>query len=68
MQPWKSKVEVKYRPLPMLKHTLADQFAHVERDVAVVFNGAFARRMPRQTFGQPLACEQSLPQRLWLGG
>jgi len=37
---WKSNVELKYRADGPLKHTLADQFAYVERDVALVFNGA----------------------------
>ncbi len=41
-QPWKSKVGAKYRAHWLLKHTLADQFAHVQRDVAVVFDRASA--------------------------
>ncbi len=68
MQPWESNVEVKYRAQRLLKHPLADQFAHVERDVAVVFDGAFAFWAPSQTFRQPLACEHALPRRAGLGG
>jgi hypothetical protein len=34
----------------------------------VVFNGAFAFRMTKQTFRQPLACDQALPQRAMLSG
>ena len=67
-QPWESNVEVKYRARRLLKHTLADQFAHVERDGAVVLDGAFAFWMPRLTFRQPLAGEHSLPQGLRLDG
>ena len=50
----------------MIKYTLADQLAHVERNLAVVFDGAFAFRMPRQTFRHRLACEYALPPRLGL--
>jgi hypothetical protein len=67
--PWKSDVELKYRADGPLKNTLTDQFAYVERDVAVVFNGAFAFRFcDKRAFRQPLACGESLPPRLWLGG
>jgi hypothetical protein len=40
---------------------LADQFAHIERNHPVIFDCAFALRMTKQTFRQPLACDQALP-------
>jgi hypothetical protein len=60
--------EVKYRAHRPLKHMLADQFAHVERDGTVVFDGALALRSsvacrdgaPRYS----LASDQPLPGRL----
>ena len=67
-QPWEGNVEVKYRTDRLLKHPLTDQFAHVERDRAVILDRAFTFRMPRQTFRQPLACEHALPQRTGLVG
>jgi hypothetical protein len=39
-QPRKAQVEVKYRAHRLLKHLLADQFAHVERDRPMVFDSA----------------------------
>jgi hypothetical protein len=48
---------------------LADQFAHVKRDRAVVFDCAFAFRFrDKQAVRQPLACDHSLPPRPRLGG
>ena len=49
-------------PSPRLvKHMLADQFAHVERNHPVIFDCTLAFRMTKQTFRQPLACAQALP-------
>jgi hypothetical protein len=36
------RLSVEVAAVMLLKHTLADQFAHVERDRAVVFDGALA--------------------------
>jgi len=67
-QPRQAQVEVKYRAYPVVKHSLADQLAHVERNHAVVFDGAFAFRLPKQTGWQPVARDQALPQRARLSG
>jgi len=45
---------MKYRAYPMVKHVLAGQFAHLERNLAMVFDGAIAfrfcfKRATRQT-------------------
>ncbi len=65
----KRKLSWKYRAYRLLKHMLAHQIAYVERDLAVVFDGAFAIRFrDKRAVWQPLACGDSLPPRLWLGG
>jgi hypothetical protein len=58
---YQSQVEVKCRAHWLIKHMLADQFAHIERDRPVVFNGALAFRLTKQTVRQPLACCHPLP-------
>ena len=66
-QPRKSNVEVKYRAHRPIKHMLADQFAHVESDLAVVFNSPIALRFRlKQALRQPLACNYTLPPSLRL--
>ena len=44
-------MKTKYRAYPVVKHSLADQLAHVERDPAMDFDGAFAFRMTNSPFG-----------------
>jgi hypothetical protein len=52
------------RPISVFKYVLADQFAHVECDVAVVFDSAFAFRFrDKRAFRQRLAGYHSLPPR-----
>ena len=48
---------------------LAHQIAYVERDLAVIFDWAFAFRFgDERAVWQPLACEHALPPRLRFGG
>ena len=42
---------MKYRAYSVVKHSLADQLAHVERDRALVFDCAFAFRLTNRRLG-----------------
>jgi hypothetical protein len=60
-QPRKGNVEAKHRSHGLLKHMLADQFAHVERNVAVIFDGTFTFGTAKHWVRQRLACDRALP-------
>jgi hypothetical protein len=48
---------------------MTDQFAHIEGNVAVIFDGAVALRfLPKKVLRHWLACEHALPPCLRLGG
>jgi SAM domain (Sterile alpha motif) len=56
-QPWISNVGAKYRAHRVRKNILADQFAHVERYRAIVFDSAIAFRFwVKHAARQSLAC------------
>jgi hypothetical protein len=57
-QPSITQVEAECRANRLVKHSMADQFAHVERNLAVVFDCACAFRIPKHMVQQPLACNQ----------
>ena len=38
---------------------MTDQFAHIERNHPLIFDCAFAFRLTKRTFRQPLACDQA---------
>jgi hypothetical protein len=65
-QPRKAQVEVKYRTYRLLKHALADQFAHVQGDCAVVFDGAGAFGTAKHRVRHRLASKHVFPPRLGL--
>jgi hypothetical protein len=60
---WRGNTE---RAYPPIEHPMADQFAHVERDLAVVFDGALAFSASKRRVGQPFAGDYFLPPRLGL--